>query len=832
MDEGLRILVDPVAQSRVVALCLWVKTGSCDELEDQLGAAHFVEHMLFKGTSLRGVGEVAQEVEGLGGDINAFTTYDHTAYYATVPKAGWQRALAVLADMTQNSLFDETEVELEREVILEEIRGGGDDPMRSLSEAVNAQLFPPHPYARPVIGTARGVRKLQRQALIRFWKRWYKPSNMILSVSGPVSGEEVELAARSLFRSQEPAPEPSRRPAVGVQKRMRSAILRDRFDEPAVELAFRGVSLDHPDAAAMDVLAGVLAGSPASVLGSALQQDRCIVVDTWAVCECERDAGLLVVGLSPLRGKMGEAAQAAAELLAQVRAGHHLDLSALERSKTQIVASRLFGEESVESRAMNRAWYQAFWGDPEGSERYMAQVEAVSLADLRRVAATVLDSRHQVLGALLPEGEDPPATLRSRVRATRAERPRAGPPVLREVLDNGLTVLVEPLEHSKVVALQLVGLGGGLTEGTRSAGRADLWSQVVGIPGMDPKELADFLDRRGGSLNGVAGDNSIGLRCEFPARYLDEGLELLGSLVRDPDFDVEEFERVRTAAIENEELAQGDPSLLAWRKAARLLYGRHPYGIPTSGTVGSLRALSVASLERMHARDVRPSNLVLAVVGGVDPVRVLRRVRRLFGWKDRRAWRLPPRPKPDFPQGVPTQLLPHDREQSHVLLAFPGARFASPDADALTLASAVLGGQSGRLFVELRDKRGLAYSVGAESADGWDVGRFTLYMSTDQSHAEEALEGLTTVYRELAQEGPAAEELERARASALGALEMSRQRSSARALELAYSERYGRVATRARELAVRSLQRVSCEQVRRVLSARVAHSVGVLAVSE
>ena len=831
MKAGPQILVDSVQQSPVVALCVWVQAGSCDEEDDQRGAAHFVEHMLFKGTERRAVGDVALEIEGLGGDVNAFTTYDHTAYFATVPAEGWRQALDVLADMTQHSLFDADEVELEREVILEEIRGGGDDPLRMLGEAVAAQAFEPHPYSRPVIGTRRSVRRMSREALLRYWKRWYSPANLIVSISGPVDAEEVQAAVDELF-GRGLAPPRKVRPEVAVRSRRRSAIVADLFDEPAVELAFPGVPFSHLDAAALDVLAGMLGGSPASVLGANLQHGRQLAVDTWAVCECERDAGLLVLGLSPLRGRLADVAEAASTLVAEVRAGHHLDRAGMERAKAQIIAARLFGEESVESRAMDRAWYAAFTGDAGGGDRYAARVDAVSLQDVRRVAATVLQPGPLVLGALLPRGEVSAKDLRKRVRSPVVRAPKPPVAIRREVLPDGMTLVVEPVEHSKVVAMRLVGLGGGLTEGPASAGRGEMWSQVVGMPGMSPTDLADFLDRRGGSLNGVAGDNSIGLRCEFPARNVDDGLDLMESLVHQPHFDLDELERVRATMLENEALTADDPSLLAWRLAARRLFGDHPYGLPTTGTRRSLKALNAGSLMAMHRRDLRPSNLVLAVAGGVDPDRTLRSLKRRFGRGDSRAWRMGPRARPPFPRGLAPHVLKHDREQAQVLLAFPGARFSSSEADALTLAASILGGQAGRLFIELRDKRGLAYQVGAESLDGWDAGRLVLAMGTEVSRAREALDGLWSVIRQLAEEGPSLEELERARNTARGSLAMARQRSSARATELAFYERYGMPAHRARQMAARALDSVTPGDVGRALGSRMDQGVPVLAVSE
>jgi len=182
LANGLRVVVHP-RPVPLAALYLWIEAGSVDERSDEHGAAHFLEHMLFKGTPTRGVGDVPATIESLGGDLNAYTSLESTVLHATVELDGWKEALDVLADMSQRSLLDATELEREREVILEEVRGTASDPEELLYEGVQSALYADHAYARPILGTAAEVAELPRQALMNFWRREWGPQRAVLSLS-------------------------------------------------------------------------------------------------------------------------------------------------------------------------------------------------------------------------------------------------------------------------------------------------------------------------------------------------------------------------------------------------------------------------------------------------------------------------------------------------------------------------------------------------------------------------------------------------------------------------------------------------------------------------
>src|SRR3972149_6818934 len=184
MDNGLKVILEENKTAPVVALQIWVKIGGADESDEGAGMCHFIEHMLFKGTEKRRVREMAREIESLGGSINAYTSYDETVYNITIASRYAEIGFDVLADAILHSTFDPVELEREREVVLEEIQMGQDDPSRRIFRQTMAALYRHHPYQRPVIGYEKTIRSITRDQMVSFFKNWYVPRRMVFVGAG------------------------------------------------------------------------------------------------------------------------------------------------------------------------------------------------------------------------------------------------------------------------------------------------------------------------------------------------------------------------------------------------------------------------------------------------------------------------------------------------------------------------------------------------------------------------------------------------------------------------------------------------------------------------
>ena len=198
LSNGLEVVLEENHAAPVVAFQAWVKVGSADEPPPLAGAAHLAEHMFFKGTKRRGVGQIAQEVEGAGGEINAWTSYDETAYHLVLASRFFDTGLDILADALQNSAFDPDELERERKVVLEEIKQGLDDPDRMAAQGLFEAAFDAHPYGRPIIGSAQTVGGLTREQLTDFVHQRYVASNITLVVVGDIDTATARPPSRLL----------------------------------------------------------------------------------------------------------------------------------------------------------------------------------------------------------------------------------------------------------------------------------------------------------------------------------------------------------------------------------------------------------------------------------------------------------------------------------------------------------------------------------------------------------------------------------------------------------------------------------------------------------
>lgn len=732
-------------------------------------------------------------MEALGGDLNAFTSYEQTCLHATVPAGREAEVVRLLAEMARRPHLDAAEIARERDVVIEEIRAARDDAMQVLAENLRARVYGDHPYARTVLGTEASVRRLDRAGLLALHERGLSPTNAVLAVAGPVDPAAVLAVAEEALSGGAPTAPDTLPPTPALPAKQRFFTVDHGFEERLIELAFPTPGLAHPDQAALDVLVTALGSGESSLLARALKRERSLALDVWAALENELRGGLVVFGLAAREGGVLEAVEALAAELARV-AREGLPVAALHRARQSILSARVYERETVDGRANRLAWYEAFFRDPARESAYEAALLRVSPSDLRAVAARWLDPEKAVAGAVCPKAVTDArhlgqAVTRGFARRVGAARASA---LTRSVLPCGARVVVLPDADAELASVSVVGVGGALVEGERNAGLADVWAAALarGAGDLDALGLADAVQERGGSLAPWAWRNSCGVTATFPAGELRAGLDLVLDVLARPAFDPEEVARAREELDEARQTVADAPGELAWDLAWQLLYRGHPWGRPAHGTASGLARSTPARLRAFHRRVFCGENLVIALTGAVDPDRALSALRRGLARTPSGAavpWSPPALPD-TFERARRVRV---ERQQAHLVMAFPGAGWGTPEAAALALLESVLGGQGGRLFVELREKAGLAYDVGASSEDGLGGGTFLCSLGTDPERVEEAWSALWRVLDELVQRPIPAEELARAKARVVDGAVLDLQRSSERAAQLASAERYG-----------------------------------------
>jgi zinc protease len=401
LPNGIPLIVQEHRGSDVVALQLWVRAGARDEAASELGLAHYLEHMLFRGTSSRPGGFVERDVEGVGGRMNAGTSWDYTFYYVTLPAPRLVPGLEMLADIAVNASLDADVLEKEKEVVLEEMRLNEDTPRRMLARQLYSQLFSGHPYGREVIGTAELVRGLTRDTLAGFYRRYYVPETFAVVVVGAVDPQQVIAVARSTFGRLVRAGTSPRLPVAPPP-----AFTPHRRDivHPGTH-AYLGVAwpasrLDHADTPAVDVLVSILGRTRSSRLVQSLRERDGLVVSVGSSYSALEGAGAVMITaqLDPENLQRAEA-----QILAEVRRLREAGVTAAElrRAITAAEAAHEFQTETAEGRARALGEAETIWTVAD-ELAYVNRVRAVTADQVRSVARRYLDPERFTRVALVP----------------------------------------------------------------------------------------------------------------------------------------------------------------------------------------------------------------------------------------------------------------------------------------------------------------------------------------------------------------------------------------------------------------------------------------------
>jgi zinc protease len=410
LDNGLEIVVIPDHRAPVVTHMVWYRNGSADDPIGKSGIAHFLEHLMFKGTATHPQGEFSEVVAELGGQENAFTSNDYTAYFQRASKDHLGTLMDFEADRMTGLVLSDAVVDPERDVVLEERRMRTDtDPSAQLNETVQATLFSHHPYGKPIIGWKHEIEALGRQDAFDYYHRFYTPENAILVVAGDVVFDDVMALAKATYGRIAARGEAPRRtrPQEPPSHAHRLVTLSDpKVEQPSAQRVYLVPSYrtGGVQAAALEVLGHHLGGGQTSLLYRSLVLDQKMAVSAGAYyMGTSLDDTRFYIWAIPAPGFTLEALDDAMEKVIEGVATKLADPDDLTRAKTRLVADAVYAQDSQATLAR---WYGAALTTGlsiEDVARWPDRIEAVSAEDLREAAATFLTKRRSVTGFLLPE---------------------------------------------------------------------------------------------------------------------------------------------------------------------------------------------------------------------------------------------------------------------------------------------------------------------------------------------------------------------------------------------------------------------------------------------
>ncbi|HSH23317.1 MAG TPA: pitrilysin family protein [Acidimicrobiales bacterium] len=302
--NGARVVTETLSHARSVSIGFWVAVGSRDEPPELAGASHFLEHLLFKGTDTHSASEIAEAVEAVGGEMNAFTAHEHTAYHARLPAAELTLGLELLSEVFTRPAFRGHEVEAERQVILEELAMEEDSHEDRVLSLLADAMFPDHPLGAEVLGTRATILAMTREQIAGFHHHWYRPSNLVVAVAGGLDHEQVVRAVERRFASIEEGPVPVRRPPLAPAQALRVGT--QRSEQAHVAVGLPGFSRHDDDRHALVLANQVLGGGTSSRLFRTVREDRGLAYSVWSDVSFYADAGALVAAAATAPPRLPE----------------------------------------------------------------------------------------------------------------------------------------------------------------------------------------------------------------------------------------------------------------------------------------------------------------------------------------------------------------------------------------------------------------------------------------------------------------------------------------------------------------------------------------------
>ena len=401
LPNGFRIVTEAMPGLKSASVGIWITAGGRHERAEQNGIAHFLEHMAFKGTEKRSSLRIAEEIEDVGGYINAYTSREMTAFYARVLEDDVALALDVIGDIVLNPVFDPKEIETERHVILQEIGQALDTPDDIIFDWLQEACYPDQPFGRSILGPAERVAGFSREDLTGFVAEHYSPDRMILAAAGAVDHDAIVAQAEALFGDRKAVGGGLIQPATfkGAERREVKTLEQVHF-----ALAFDAPGYLAPDVYAAQIYAMAMGGGMSSRLFQKVREERGLCYSIFAQSGAYEDAGQITIYAGTSEEEIGDLT--AITLAELKRAGDDMTEAEVARARVQLKAGMLMGLESPSSRAERLARLLAIWGRVPGAEEAVAKIDAVTTADVRKYAGEMTGA-HAALALYGPVGDAP-----------------------------------------------------------------------------------------------------------------------------------------------------------------------------------------------------------------------------------------------------------------------------------------------------------------------------------------------------------------------------------------------------------------------------------------
>jgi zinc protease len=775
LANGLEVYTSLDRATPNVTVQVWYGVGSKDDPAGRSGFAHLFEHLMFKATRNLPPESFDRLTEDVGGVNNASTADDFTNYFEVVPANHLQRLIWAESERMGSLVIDEANFKSERDVVKEELRQRvlAQPYGRLFSLDLPQATYKVHPYHRPGIGSITDLDAATVDDVRAFHQAYYRPDNAALIVVGNFDEAQLNAWIDKDFGALKPPAKPIRRVAAVEPPRAGPGVY-DGYGPnvplPALVISWLGPRAADPDAPALKVLDAILSGGKSSRLYDSLVYDKQIAAEVFSNADLPQQPGSFMVGAIMASGhNLADGEQALLAQVERLRTAPPSDAE-LAEAKNELVAGKLRERETIEGRGYALGYALRIQGDAAKANTELADLQAVSAADVQRVARKYLapDKRMSIryrAESERPKGETPPAEAPPPKTVATYDGPvftlappdkREAPPPIgapiapvlptpaERTLANGLRVIVARSSDLPLVTVDLTLRTGAWADPPGLAGAMGMTAGMLteGTRTRSAQEIAREVEALGATLDTGASLEAASVTLNVMPDKLDAALPIMADVARNPAFKSEELERQRALALDGLQVAYQEPGQIAAYASGPVVFAGTPFGHVSAGTPDSIARLKPADLAALHGAWFRPDNAVLVVTGDITAEQGFALAERTFG-----DWARPSAPLASAP-AIRPRLTPRaiaidlpGSGQASVNVLRPGLARTDPAYYTGLVANTVLGGgYSARLNQEIRVKRGLSYGASSRLSASRTTGIFRASAQTKNESAPQVLE--------------------------------------------------------------------------------------------
>jgi len=804
LDNGLQVILKENHASPMATSLIFVKAGSKYENRFNNGATHFLEHLLFNGTATQTQEEIEGGVEKLGGYINAFTNKDFTAYLVSMPENYFDYGLATQADMLFNSIFPEESFVKERKIVIEEIKMG-DDREGSAAEAFfDEKAMAGTPYTRPIIGFEPIIANIPREAIINYYKRFYAPNNMTMLLIGDFESSEMAGKVKSIF-GQFPRVELPPPPEIKYTPLEKKEVFKTRANTKSsyIDYSIEAPHFKDNDYYAFTLLEDYLGDKENSPLTGTLMAGASPLATSVSVyLQTKEEFTRLNIEIITEQPKVIDSIITLTDNVLESLSDNLPTAELLNGYQVSRRCHEIYMSEKLHFYGFTIAPLMAITGW-DFFKTLQDNIDSVKVEDIQSTCRKYLDSVSYVTTVVYPASNKQKNEKYVSAGPTENEvldyykdktytefNPDAGKdfkmpetkPIttvatrhskyLKETFDNGLTVVVKSNPDSRVFALNVIGKNRSATEPRGLDGITDFVNRMT-EKGTKTRN-AEVLSRELASIgaNVTLYDNPwipyddrytthrfSFMKFETIDQFTETGIELFADMIINPAFDSVEVEKVRSSIFGLLGRSSGSTYQMARNEFYGKMFDGTAYDRPINGTYRTIQTITLDDLYEHHRRMYSPENMIITVGTNYEPEKIIPLLKETFGKIPAAGFTPIEANKPNQIKGIESAHVKMDKDQVYIYLGNLLCSASSPEAPVIKVAAEVL---SNRMRQNLREKQGLAYSVGAGALLDKNFGWLICSMGTGVENYKQAKDGILAEIEKMKTEPPTADELESA----------------------------------------------------------------------